>query len=139
LFDTLTYRDVIVSNRDENCKYPSERRNTADEGRPRRESPPKLACFAGKNGPPPAPNDVTRIQATLLLLPGHEKEVSQAARNDVLRADPDRDCEEDHPRQTVAEKTDRAQERGGRAAGEKERAVQHAPQFSVLGWPLSGS
>src|SRR5580765_8510612 len=97
----------------------------------------RIGLVRRQNWPPAAPNDVTRIEATLVVLPGHEKEVSQAARNDALRADPRRDRQEDH-RETVAEKTNQAQQRGGRVVGEKDRAVQHATQFSVLGWPLSG-
>jgi len=77
------------------------------------------------------------MEPALVLSPGDEKEVSQAARTDALRADPCRDREEDRHRKTVAEETNRAQQRGG-ADGDENRAVQHATQFSVLDRPLSG-
>jgi len=107
-------------------------------GRAAPAKPRQIGLVRGQNWPPAAPNEATRIERALLLLPGDEKEVGQAARIDELRADPRRDREEDHPRETVAEKTNRAHQRRGRADGEENRAVQHATQFSVLDRPLSG-
>jgi hypothetical protein len=137
-FDTLTYRNVIVSNRDENCKYRHGRLNAAHQPDPSAKKPPQNWAGREQSWPPAAPNELTRIGASLLVLTGNEKEGSEAAGTDALRADPGREREKDHSRKTLPENTHRTQQRGGRANGEKNRAVQHATQFSVLDRPLSG-